>query len=259
METATGAAGLGRIIAACTLALITLKLFSFIGMAVHRRASLRHIPVAPGCVPLLGHILSLINHPLPWEAMHDWVKATDGNMVRWCLPFEDWVVVRGGSAMRAVFQTKFRDFHKEMAMSFHPFLCILGSGLVTSHGDLWQKQRKLMTPAFKGDILQEVIGISVRAVDRLAIKLRACCDSKETVELDEEFRLLTLQVQPTPGLQPDRERHTPCRAGVFGATDTAPACHLDGTRSHEQPGRHTAKFSTLRRKCQPLCRSSPKP
>lgn len=185
----------GRLVATCLVALVAVKAFIMVVASVYRRAKLHHIPLAPGCAPLLGHIFCLINHPLPWELMLEWVEQSKGNMVRWCLPFEDWVVVRGGSAMRSVFQTKFRDFNKEVAMSFHPFLCILGTGLVTSHGDLWQKQRKLMTPAFKGDILQEVIGISYNATNRLDEKLRACAKAKDSVEMDEEFRLLTLQAR----------------------------------------------------------------
>lgn len=183
------------VLAACALGYALFKASLFLLLQAQRRKRLRTIPTAPDSVPVLGHLTTLINHPLPWERMLDWCKVYDSDIVRWYLPFEDWIVVRGGEAMRAVLQTKFRDFDKEVAMSFHPFLCILGSGLVTSHGQLWQTQRKLMTPAFKGDILQEVIDISVRATERLSAKLDACQASGTSIEIDEEFRLLTLQVR----------------------------------------------------------------
>lgn len=182
------------VIAACALGFALYKSTLFFLVQAQRRKRLRPIPTAPDSVPILGHLFSLINHPLPWERMLEWCKVYDSDIVRWYLPFEDWIIVRGGEAMRAVLQTKFRDFDKEVAMSFHPFLCILGSGLVTSHGQLWQTQRKLMTPAFKGDILQEVIDISMRATQRLSAKLDSCQASGSSIEIDEEFRLLTLQV-----------------------------------------------------------------
>ena len=151
--------------------------------------------MAPDSVPVLGHLFALINHPLPWEQMLAWCDQRNTDIVHWFLPTEDWIVIRGGEAMRQVLQTKFKDFNKEVAMSFHPFLCILGSGLVTSHGQLWQQQRKLMTPAFKGDILQEVIHISTRASQRLFEKLDSCQSSGKHCEIELEFRLLTLQVR----------------------------------------------------------------
>ena len=194
MQAAAAAQALA-IAAACVLGVAVFKVALLILQSFQRRRALRRIPCAPGHVPLLGHLFALINHPLPWERMLEWCNECDTDIVRWMLPLEDWVIIRGGDAMRAVLQTRFKDFNKEVAMSFHPFLCILGSGLVTSHGQLWQKQRKLMTPAFKGDILQEVVGISMRAVARMFKKLEAAASKSTTVEVDEEFRLLTLQVR----------------------------------------------------------------
>jgi beta-ring hydroxylase len=186
-----------RIVAAAFVATATAGLcfLTYYGIETfQRRRKLSSIPLGSGQVPILGHMIALMKAPEPWSLMLQWLNASKGDIVRFCLPLDDWVVVRGGDAMRAVLQTHLRDFNKEIALSFHPFLCILGSGLVTSHGELWQKQRRLMTPAFKGDILQEVICISLRATSRLAAKLDACRIAASTIEVDEEFRLLTLQV-----------------------------------------------------------------
>lgn len=46
----------------------------------------------------------------------------------------------------------------------------MGTGLVTSEGALWAKQRKLVSNAFRVEILDDIIGISLRAVERLV-----CC------------------------------------------------------------------------------------
>jgi beta-ring hydroxylase len=175
-------------------ALFILWLIYHIVESVYRRWQLAAIPHAPGSVPILRHLPHLAFAAAPWSVMASWIERTDEMMISWGLPLQEFVMVRGGEAMKTVFQTSFKDWHKDIALSFHPFLCILGSGLVTSEGELWQKQRKLMTPAFKGDILQEVIEIGLRAVTRLMKKLDEYKGTQRTVEIEEEFRLLTLQV-----------------------------------------------------------------
>lgn len=50
-------------------------------------------------------------------------------------------------------QTKHRLYEKDLGFSYKPYLPILGSGLVTANGMLWQKQRVLIGPALRLDIL----------------------------------------------------------------------------------------------------------
>lgn len=175
-------------------ALFMLWLLHQIVGSAFRRWHLAAIPHAPSSLPILRHLHNLAFDPAPWSVMASWIESTNAMMITWGLPLQDFIMVRGGEAMKTVFQTRFKDWHKDVGLSFHPFLCILGSGLVTSEGELWQKQRKLMTPAFKGDILQEVIEIGLRAVTRLMKRLDKFKGTDQTVEIEEEFRLLTLQV-----------------------------------------------------------------
>jgi hypothetical protein len=62
-------------------------------------------------------------------------------------------------------------YDKDLAFSYHPFLPILGTGLVTANGSLWQTQRVLIGPALRVEILDDVISIAKLAVDRLSKKL----------------------------------------------------------------------------------------
>jgi hypothetical protein len=183
-----------RLVGALSL-LPLLWLTYLIAQSVYRRFCLRKIPAAPGGLPLLGHLVGLVFHPLPWDYMASWFDNSDKIIMRWGIPLQDFVIVRGGLAMKTVLQTRFRDWNKEFQMSFHPFLCILGTGLVTSEGSLWQKQRKLMTPAFKGTVLDDVIDIGLKAVRRLMDKLDRFEGKSVSIEIEEEFRLLTLQVR----------------------------------------------------------------
>ena len=60
-----------------------------------------------------------------------------------------------------------------MDFSYKPFLSILGTGLVTANGAHWQKQRLLMGPALRIDMLDAIIPIAKTAVDRLCAQLEA--------------------------------------------------------------------------------------
>jgi len=83
------------------------------------------------------------------------------------------LVVGSARAAREIFQTKARRFSKDLDFSFKPFLPILGTGLVTASGGLWQSQRLLIAPALRVDILEAVPRIAVAAAERLARKLEA--------------------------------------------------------------------------------------
>ena len=57
-------------------------------------------------------------------------------------------------------QTGQRKYDKDLDFSYKPFLSILGSGLVTANGAHWQKQRLLMAPALRIDMLDAIIPIA---------------------------------------------------------------------------------------------------
>ena len=48
---------------------------------------------------------------------------------------------------------------------------ILGTGLVTSEGETWKEQRQRISSALRIEILDDIIAIATRAVDRLSEKL----------------------------------------------------------------------------------------
>jgi len=70
------------------------------------------------------------------------------------------VIVGSAEGLKRVFQTNQRNYVKDLDFSFHPFLPILGTGLVTAQGKLWQQQRLLMAPTLRVDVLDDVVSIS---------------------------------------------------------------------------------------------------
>lgn len=92
------------------------------------------------------------------------------------VPTVTWLHLYGRSAHPAVHprchpQTRQRLYEKDLDFSYKPFLSILGTGLVTADGAHWQKQRLLMAPALRVDMLDAIIPIAAAAVERLCTHL----------------------------------------------------------------------------------------
>lgn len=156
-------------------------------------AGLATVPMAPGGNALLGHVLQLGSGAKPaWDVMEDWVA--DRPIVQYRILQQHGVVAGDAESMKRIFQTKQRLYDKDLAWAYYHFLDILGTGLVTANGALWQKQRLLIGPALRTEMLDDVAVMGRTAVDRLTAKLQAVKGSGRPVNMDDQFRLLTLQV-----------------------------------------------------------------
>jgi cytochrome P450 len=178
-------------------ALLALRVASFLGRGAARwvrvAAGTRGVPAAPGSHWLLGHVFQLASG-CAWEQMYDWVGACGGPLVRFRILHRTGVVVGDPRGLKRVFQTRYKAYDKDLDFSYRPFLPILGSGLVTANGDAWQAQRLLVAPALRVDMLDAILPIARRATDRLASKLEGVRGTGQVVDVEEELRLLTLQV-----------------------------------------------------------------
>lgn len=180
-----------RAVAAAALALVIwrwLEASRWLRVWWHTRA----IPCAPGCLPVFGHALTLARG-CSWGQMYDWLGLHPG-IARFRVGTRTGILVEDPAAIKRIVQTRQRVYTKDTDFSYREFLPILGTGLVTSEGKLWQRQRLLMAPAFRIDMLDAILPIAAHGVERLAVKLRAARDSRTPVDMEAEFRLLTLQV-----------------------------------------------------------------
>ena len=136
------------------------------------------------------------------------------------------VLVGSAEGLKEVFQTKLKAFPKDLDFSFKPFLPILGSGLVTAHGDLWQRQRLLMAPTLRVEILAAVVSLTTQALRRLMSLLEAAKASSEAVNIEEEFRLMTLQIIGGAVLSLDPEECNEVRVCLQSCFSALPALEL---------------------------------
>uniref|UniRef100_A0A7S2Y0F8 Cytochrome P450 n=1 Tax=Fibrocapsa japonica TaxID=94617 RepID=A0A7S2Y0F8_9STRA len=125
--------------------------------------------------------------------MTEWAQ-TYGPIYQFHLFGKRCVGVADPSLLKTVLNTEMSKFHKDRDFTYRPFMSLLGTGLVTSEGPLWRRQRSLVSAAFRIHILEEVAHMSRRAVARLSKKLEKIRGTRESIEIGEEFRHLTLQV-----------------------------------------------------------------
>lgn len=163
----------------------------FVGSTMRRR-KLKDIPKAPGGLPILGHGITLLRQT-PWDLFAKWVLEISP-IIRFNIFGEQFVVVAEPKFLKSIWQSNIRAYTKDMTFTYKPFLPLLGTGLVTSEGELWRKQRLLVSTVFRIDILEEIVGMAKRAVDRFSLQLEKVRNTKETVDLEEMFRRLALQV-----------------------------------------------------------------
>jgi len=150
------------------------------------------MPVVPGGLPFLGQVLELIRMP-PWDLMVQWMECL-GPIYRFTLFGESCVVVADPALLREVLQTSMKAFQKDLDFTYKPFMPLLGTGLVTSEGQLWYTQRAMVSAVFRIEILEIIPHIAKRAVERLCSKLEEVRGTGTPIEIGEMFRHLTLQV-----------------------------------------------------------------
>jgi cytochrome P450 len=174
------------------LVLFFLRVLKFTSRWIRVAIGTRSVPAAPQGSWLFGHALAVAGS-CPWEKMHDWIRSCPP-IVRIRLLHRTGVLVGSAQGLKRIFQTRYKIYEKDTEFAYSEFLPILGSGLVTSGGQLWQQQRLLMAPALRIDMLDAILPIAKRAVDRLTVKLQGYRGSGVPVDMEEELRLLTLQV-----------------------------------------------------------------
>lgn len=134
------------------------------------------------------------NYPCTWDLFARWATATAPKPVRVQIFTRHCVVIADPSTMKRVMSSNMKNYAKDLEFSYAPFMEILGTGLVTSGGETWRKMRNSISKALRVEILDDIIAIATRATDRLCAKLDAIKGSNTPIDMETEFRLLTLQV-----------------------------------------------------------------
>ena len=75
--------------------------------------------------------------------------------------------------------------------NYDPVRPLLGDGLITSSGDLWLSQRKLIQPIFHRTMLRNHVPTMARCVDEMLLRWDRACAAGQTIDIYAEMARLT--------------------------------------------------------------------
>ncbi|MEY3734816.1 MAG: hypothetical protein RL347_2175, partial [Actinomycetota bacterium] len=89
-----------------------------------------------------------------------------GPVVQFPIPSPPSFLVSDPEAVRRVLVTKAKDYDKE-TIQYRSLSLVTGEGLLTTSGEVWRRQRRMVQPAFHHEVLEGVVGHAARAADGL--------------------------------------------------------------------------------------------
>jgi len=143
-------------------------------------------PLAPGALPLFGHLFQFKRNPLPFFAAH---ANQMGQLYRIKLLHKEYLVVNHPDAIRHILVNNVKNYSRRKSYAFLQEL--LGDGLLTSEGEPWRKQRRLSQPAFSKEQLH---GLITQMDVSIQDYLKENWNTNSFVDLEKSMNVLTLQI-----------------------------------------------------------------
>lgn len=144
------------------------------------------VPPMPRGLPVLGNLLDIGLDP--FKAFETWTRD-HGEIVRLQLGAWPTLLVSGSDLIEQVLVKQHENFTKHRFFWRHVAL-LTGTGLFTSEGKFWQRQRKLAAPAFAGQRLQSYDS----AMTRLTEEMLATWPDDTVIDLHPQMMALGLRI-----------------------------------------------------------------
>lgn len=140
----------------------------------------------PKGLPLLGNFLELRRDPL---SFFEHLARHYGDTAALRIGPRRALFLNDPALIERILVAEHRDFPK-ISFIWRQFTAVLGQGLVTSHGSLWQRQRRLCAPAFTPARLAAYAEVMVRTTEQALDSWRV----GETRDLHADMMALTLRI-----------------------------------------------------------------
>jgi cytochrome P450 len=115
-----------------------------------------------------------------------------GDIFSLTLPFRNIVVLAHPDYVRYILLEGQKNYAK--SISYDVLRLFLGNGLLTSEGDFWKQQRRLIAPAFHHKKLLAITSLMVESVEHAAEKLKQKADTGQYYDMLPEMNALTMDV-----------------------------------------------------------------
>lgn len=144
----------------------------------------KSIPRAPGHW-LLGNARAMRDTPHTFAAE---LGLRSGGIGRFRILHRPMLAVTHPDYLRHIFVT--HADHYERSFHYRTSQVTIGQGLITTDGDYWRSQRRLIQPAFRTEHIRKVVPATARAVEEAVARW----SRTETVPLVAEMQTLTMAV-----------------------------------------------------------------
>ncbi len=128
--------------------------------------------------------------PLAW--IPRWIEQ-HGEIFRIKSPFGQATIVASPALARQVLAERYARYQQK-SQSYMVLRILMGNGLVTSAGEFWRGQRKLVQPAFHRRRLDALFMMMVERTNDFVARLRPAAQSSEAVDLATPLSELTLDI-----------------------------------------------------------------
>jgi cytochrome P450 len=145
------------------------------------------LPPGPRGLPLLGSTLEAFREPYgffmrAWQRYGDVVLFTFG-------PYR-YFLVNDPEGIKHVLVDRAKNYPK--SITYRAFEPLLGKGLLTSEGDLWRRQRRLVQPAFHRECLESFAQTMAIETERRLERWRGLSDP--AIDIHREMGELTFRI-----------------------------------------------------------------
>jgi len=138
---------------------------------------------------LLGSAYLLKEHPM--KAITAF-QAKYGDIFSLSLPFAKIIVAAKPEYAKYVLLENNKNYRKSLA--YEMLAVLLGNGLLTSEGEFWKKQRKLIQPAFHKQKLAALTAMMVARTEETVERFKTYSQKSEYVDMLPEMTELTLDI-----------------------------------------------------------------
>ena len=149
------------------------------------RSNPRKIPPSPP-----GSMRAQIRAPLSFFLT---LTRTYGDIVCYRAAPEPAYLVNHPDYVRRVLVDNNRNYSKETYIN-QMFKTAVGNGLLTSEGEVWRKQRRLMQPAFHHQRLEKLDGLITGAAGAMLERWGAAAEAGQAIDIAREMASLTLTI-----------------------------------------------------------------
>src|SRR5688572_20129712 len=153
---------------------------------------------------LIGLLLGMRNDPL--GTMDRAFERFSGGAVFLRLGPYRATLIRDPELLKHVFIDNTANYSKK-TRGYEKARLVLGHGLVTSEGELWQRQRRIANPAFSRGRVTGFAGTMVTATEAMLDAWRTRAERGESIDVFREMMnvTLTIAVQTLLGVGPSKE------------------------------------------------------